>query len=178
MDKIRFKLKTQQTIQSLQAPVEKKGLPNVPELSLLFLRAKFSLVFDSNANTLHTHVQGPNRTVWGELRCAHPTSTNLLTVVTDQKIQPFRSSNQTKPNQMEWNGIPLNRPSTLIGLWLLSRTTKRRRGGKWHSKQSNKTLGVCLVRKTDTGETGNRDDHESTWRRTAPQPSKNLPTTK
>ena len=45
-------------------PGRKKMLPFLRELSFLRSRIKLGLSFDSAADTLHTHVQGSNRTVW------------------------------------------------------------------------------------------------------------------
>ena len=54
-----------QTDVKINVPGSKIMLPFFWELSFLRSRVKLSPSFDSTSNTLHTHVEGPNRTVWG-----------------------------------------------------------------------------------------------------------------
>ena len=63
-------LKTQ-TMQNFQSPVAKKCLPPVRELSFLRSPVKLGLSLDSASKTLHTHVEGQNRTVWGVFSPSH-----------------------------------------------------------------------------------------------------------
>ena len=69
------------------------SLPSVRELSFLRTRIDLGLSFDSASDTLHPHVEGPNRTVWGIFCRRHYLCWRLRW---DKIYKPFCLSYQTK----------------------------------------------------------------------------------